>query len=251
MELPSFYKIFFAFEPLSIKVWRKGTCLFLLLGVLLTLSNFSLAQSYPLTTLKADIAKFLTNEYSGRGEVKVSVGNIDRRLRLHNCTQELVMLTRDSSGNGGNISVQVQCKSMPGWTVNLPAQVAIFREIPVASHDLARGDQITDSDITWETTNISDLRQAYLTDNQAIIGQEVKRNIGQGLPFLTSSLDAPTLIKRGDLVDLQSLAGTIRVSTSGTAMTDGRLGQKIRIKNNQSDRIVTGTVVASGKVSTL
>jgi flagella basal body P-ring formation protein FlgA len=53
------------------------------------------------------------------------------------------------------------------------------------------------------------------------------------------------------VIDLEAQAGSIKVSTSGTALTDGRLGQKIRIKNNQSDRIVTGTVVASGKVSTL
>lgn len=251
MELPSAYKTFFAVKPPNMRLWRKAILGILATYSLLTASNLAHAQTYSLAELKSDVAKFLTNEYSSKGRVQINVGNLDQRVRLHHCPQEPGMTIRDNTGTGGNISVQVQCKSAPGWSVHIPAQVSIYRELPVALRDLSRGEQISPADIHWETINISELRQTYHTDAQALIGQEVKRNIGQGLPFLTSSLDAPTLIRRGDVVDLQSRAGSIMVSTSGTAMSDGRMGQKIRIKNNQSDRIVTGTVVASGKVSIL
>ena len=106
------------------------------------------------------------------------------------------------------------------------------------------------ADITWESLNISQIRQSYYTLSEQIIGQEVKRNIGRGSAFINSALDAPTLIKRGESVELQSALGGIQVIANGTALGDGRLGQKIRIKNNQSERIVTGTVIASGKVAT-
>lgn len=249
MELPSFYKIFFGAKPPTTWVWHKLIQLFMAFSGLLTITGLANAQTYSPIALKQDVAKFLTSEYNSKGRVQISVGNLDQRMRLHPCPQAPLMLLRDATGTGGNISVQVQCKANPGWSVHVPAQVSIFRELPVAIRDLNRGEQITPADISWESMNISELRQSYHTETQVIIGQEVKRNIGQGLPFLTSSLDAPTLVRRGDQVDLQSQAGSIIVSTSGTAMTDGRLGQKIRIRNNQSDRIVTGTVVASGKVS--
>ena len=251
MELPSVYKTFFALRPLHMRLWRKATLGILAAYSLLTASNLAHAQTESLAELKSDVAKFLTNEYSSKGRIQISVGNLDQRLRLHRCPQAPGMSTRDNTGTGGNISVQVQCKAAPGWSVHIPAQVSIYRELPVTIRDMSRGEQISPADIHWETINISELRQTYHTDAEALIGQEVKRNIGQGLPFLTSSLDAPTLIKRGDVVELQSQAGSIMVSTSGTAMSDGRLGQKIRIKNNQSDRIISGTVVASGKVTIL
>jgi flagella basal body P-ring formation protein FlgA len=251
MELPSVYKFFFALRPLNTRLWSKATLGIFAAYSLLTATSLVQAQTYSPIELKRDVAKFLTTEYSNKGNIKVSVGNLGKRLRLHRCLQEPDMSLRDSVGTGGNISVHVQCKTAPGWSVHIPAQVSIFRELPVAIRDIARGEQISPADIHWKTINISGLRQAFHTDAQAIIGQEVKRNIGQGLPFITSLLDAPTLIRRGDVIDLEAQAGSIKVSTSGTALTDGRLGQKIRIKNNQSDRIVTGTVVASGKVSTL
>lgn len=255
MELPSFYKSFFGSNPFgakppNIRVLRKLVISALTFHGLLTLACTAHAQTYSVVDLKRDVAKFLTNEYSSKGRVQINVGNLDQRLRLYTCPQIPLMQLRDASGTGGNINVQVQCKVTPGWSVHVPAQVSIFRELPVAIRDLNRGEQVTPADISWESMDISELRQSYHTEAEAIIGREVKRNVGQGLPFLTASLDAPTLVRRGDQVDLQSQAGSIVVSTNGTAMTDGRLGQKIRIRNNQSDRIVTGTVVASGKVST-
>lgn len=249
MELPSFYKTFFRKKPLHTRLWRRIVIGLTIAYGLLTVHSPAMAQTWSMVELRQDIARFLTKEYNSKGQVQVTVGKLDARLGTYQCQQTPVMQTRDATGNGGNISVQVRCKA-PGWTIHIPAQVSIFRELPVAARDITRGERITAADILWETINISGLRQSYHTSAEDIIGQEVKRNLGQGLPFITTSLDAPTLVRRGDMVDLQSKAGGIMVSASGTAMTDGRLGQKIRIRNNQSDRIVTGTVIASGKVST-
>lgn len=250
MELPSFYKTFFREKPLHTRLWSKIVIGLALAYGLLTVYSPALAEPWSMVELRQDIARFLTSEYNTKGQVQVTVGKLDARLSAYQCPQTPVMQTRDATGNGGNISVQVKCKATPGWAVHIPAQVSIFRELPVAARDIVRGERVTAADILWESINISGLRQSYHTNAEDVIGQEVKRNLGQGLPFVTTSLDAPTLVRRGDMVDLQSKAGSIMVSASGTAMTDGRLGQKIRIRNNQSDRIVTGTVIASGKVST-
>ena len=252
MELPSFYKTFFREKPLHTRLWSKIVIGLLTAYGLLTVHSPAWAEPWSMVELRQDIAKFLTTEYHSKGKIQVNVGKLDSRLGFYRCPQAPVMQARDATGNGGNISVQVKCKaSAPGWTIHIPAQVAIFRDLPVAARDITRGERITAADILWETINISGLRQSYHTGTEDIIGLEVKRNLGQGLPFITTSLDAPTLVRRGELVDLQSKVGSIIVSASGTAMTDGRLGQKIRIRNNQSDRIVIGTVIASGKVSAL
>ncbi len=199
--------------------------------------------------IQQQTVSFLTGHYQHLGRLEVSVGNLDRRLRLQTCGRPLAFSARDTSGLGGNVSVQVRCADQPGWSIHLPAQVSAFREIPVAARDLVRGEQLTAGDIHWQVTNISQLRQSYLPDPSEIIGREVKRNIGQGAPFINTALDSPRVIRRGDSVLLESTAGGIRVLANGTAMSDGRLGQAIRAKNNQSDRIVSGTVIAEGRIS--
>ncbi len=133
----------------------------------------------------------------------------------------------------------------------MPAQVMIYREIPVAAQDISRGQSLTEQHFSSALMNISSIRQGFADTPQAIIGREAKRNIGKGEVFKTAQLDSPTTIRRGELVTLESIAGSIKVSSSGTAMSDGRLGQKIRVKNGSSERVISGVVKGQGLVQTL
>ncbi|WP_323814608.1 flagellar basal body P-ring formation chaperone FlgA [Cellvibrio sp. NN19] len=259
MELPSFYKTFLwnilRHEKSSKKMLKKPSTL-PIAGLCILLSSLSssvLAQIYPLQQLKLDIASFLAADYkqSTHERIDISVSNLDNRLRLASCSQPVEFINQDQSGFGGNISVKAQCDGGKTWSVHVPAQVTIYREIAIAGRDIARGEIISQAHITSNTVNVSSIRQAFLPDAEAIIGKEAKRNIGKGEPFRTAVLDAPTAVKRGELVTLESLAGSIKVSSMGTAMADGRIGQKIRVRNNSSERVISGVVVSQGLVQTL
>ena len=111
----------------------------------------------------------------------------------------------------------------------------------------------TKGDLNWwirtERTAVLEAAIRELIDSQAAgIGLEVRRNISQGAPLIKSSIQQPMAIKRGEIVTIAAKAGTITVNTTGSALNDGRLGQKIRVRNSQSNRVITGRVVAEGKV---
>ncbi len=127
----------------------------------------------------------------------------------------------------------------------------VYRYIPVAARAVQRGEQLNASHLADNLVNISSIRQGYALTDEDIVGKEAKRNIGQGEPFKSNSLDAPTAIKRGESVTLQAQAGSIKVLSSGVALADGRVGQKIRVRNSSSERIVTGIVLNQGLVQTL
>lgn len=252
MELPSFYKIFFP-RPRPAQPGRQfdlgsGCCMWIISLIALGTP----AQAYTLLQLKQEIASFLTEQYTDpRYErVEINVNSLDKRLRIGYCDQPLTMDAKDPSGLGGNLTVNVQCNGKPAWSVHLPAQVHIFASIPIASRALIRGNLVKASDITQEVTNISLIRQAFFTSPEAAIGKEVKRNIGPGEPLRKANLDAPTVIKRGDPVALSASIGGISVATTGTAMGQGRIGQKIRIRNNQSNRIISARVTGPGQAQT-
>jgi flagella basal body P-ring formation protein FlgA len=248
MELPSFC------STLLRNYLRPARGATVAWGILfISLPNLAFASIYPLNQLKQDITKFLAKEYSAtpHQRIDISVSNLDNRLRLASCIPAPAFTLQDSTGNGGNISVKAECKSGKPWSVHVPAQVNIYRKIPVAQGNIARGEVISQAHIGFQLANVSSIRQTFLSDPQEIIGKEAKRNISQGEPFKTALLDAPTAVKRGELVTLESQAGSIKVSSVGTAMADGRVGQQIRVRNNSSERIISGVVISQGVVQTL
>lgn len=269
MELPSFYRVFLRnilrhrhckkpISPTQPASPKAATPLGAGLGFLLcSLTPFVSAQVpvqvYATNQLKQDIASFLAMEYEQveHERIDINVGNLDSRLRLSSCEHPIAFTIQDASGLGGNISVKAQCSSGQSWSVHVPAQVTIYREIPTALRDIARGELINQGHIGTSLVNISSIRQAFLPEEGAIIGKEAKRNISMGEPFKTALLDAPTAVRRGEMVTLESLAGTIKVSSSGTALADGRIGQTIRVRNNSSERIISGVVMSQGLVQTL
>lgn len=264
MELPSFYKTFaknilrhttgrLAGEQVAGQKSLTLPILFAAVIALLVASPGYAAGIYSHLQLKQDVASFLADAYRNvpNERIDISVGNLDNRLRLGQCPEPVEFTPQDQTGLGGNITVKAQCASTIKWVVHIPAQVMIYQTIPVAAQDIARGQRITAAHLNVASVNVSTLRQSFAGDEQAIVGREARRNIGKGEVFRTALLDAPTTVKRGEVVVVESVVGSIKVSSSGTAMTDGRLGQKIRVRNASSERIVMGVVRAQGVVQTL
>jgi flagellar basal body P-ring formation protein FlgA len=222
--------------------------------LLMPVCQFSLANQhfFSLKQLKEEAAQFLQEHYQDlpHKRIDISVGNLDSRLKLNPCSLPLEMTIQDPEHQGGNISMQIKCVAQPTWSVHVAAQVLIYQQVPVAKRELTRGEQISADDITNKIINISEIHQSFTTTIEDIIGKQVKRNLAAGEVFKGQSLESLKVIKRGDLVVLEMLTGQIRVSSSATAMSDGRIGEKIKVKNAQSQRIVMGEVMGEGLVRT-
>jgi flagella basal body P-ring formation protein FlgA len=123
--------------------------------------------------------------------------------------------------------------------------------VAIANRNLARGEVITENDLATEVKDVSNFRMGFALTPDALIGKETKFAINKGEAFRNSALAAPLVIRRGDTVSMESTVGDISVRTNGTAISDGRIGQQIRVKNLQSARVINVRVVASGKVQSI
>lgn len=254
MKFRSFYRTFFFIEgSLNQSLLKNmGNLVFVLLSLY---PHSSKAQTgvESIEQLRQETAKFVTEEYrnANASKVEVKVGGLDPRLRLDKCDQPIMFKLQDANGNGGNVNVQLTCRGSSRWTILVPTQAIVYRPMAVASRNLQRGELITEADVDVSVLDVSQYRQGYTSNTEDIIGKEVKYPINKGDAFKESVLDAPLAIKRGDEVSVEALAGSIRVVTTGTAVSDGRIGQKIRVKNNQSAKILSATVIGAGKVQSI
>lgn len=250
MTQRSFYKTFIE-EGLTLTflghIQIKITLLCLML---IAFTNVSAMQTHNIKELQESVKAFLQEEYRDADAIKleITISNLDPRLQLSQCEQPLGMTLNDSKQNGGNLTVYTRCEGSAPWSVYVSAQVLLFRSIWVASHNLERGKIITEKDLAKEVVNISSLRQGQINHRESILGQEVRRPIAKGDPFRSAALDSPMVVKRGEIVMIELQAGAISVSSTGTAMSNGRIGDRIRVRNGQSDRVINVEVIAAGKV---
>lgn len=211
------------------------------------------AQQQDLEQLRQRVTGYLENHYrnSGAHKVRVTVKRLDPRLRLAECDESLELSLNDTAYGGGNVSVHSQCLGPKPWSIYVPAQVDLYRPVAVAGHNLARGATVTKADLDMVLKNTSHLRQGFVDAPEQVLGMELRRSLKRGEPFRSAVLVEPLAVERGEEVRLEAQAGGISVSARGTAMSSGRVGEQIRVKNNRSQRIVTGQVVAPGQVKTV
>lgn len=213
----------------------------------------ALAERQDLEQLRTQVEQFLSAHYlqTGAQRVEVDVARLDPRLQLSECHANLELELNDASNSGGNVSVHSRCRNDQPWSIYVPAQVNLYRPVVVAARNLSRGTRLSANDVAIELRNTSRLRQGFVDSEEAVLGMELRRPLERNEPFRTGLLVQPLAINRGEEVRLQSEVGGIIVSTRGTAMSSGRVGQQIRVKNNTSERIVSGRIIAPGQVQTL
>lgn len=112
----------------------------------------------------------------------------------------------------------------------------------VAARTIRVGSIISASDIVTPADRIA-LRRAV-----DIIGKEANRAFYQGQAIDESKLKPPTLIKRNSIVQMEFARGAMRISAEGRALDNGALGDRIRVMNLGSKRIVTVVVTGSDSV---
>ncbi len=205
------------------------------------------------TSLRSEVRSFLEAETSSMGHssgrrVEIEVGNIDPRLRLTACPQDLLL---SLNGNGralGRVQVKVQCAGDYAWTKYVPVEIKIFESVLVASHTLSRGVLLEESHLRLQELDISQLRRTPLFESQQAIGKELKHSLTVGSPVALESLRLPKVVQRGDMVQLVAETENLQVRQQAEALEDGEVGKLIDVRNTSSKLVVQAVVVAAGKV---
>jgi flagella basal body P-ring formation protein FlgA len=192
------------------------------------------------------ISRLAEREYHSQPEVKI--GRLDARLMLTACPEPLQTFLPPGGRTLGNTTVGVRCAGVKPWTLYVPAEVTIFRQVVVTNRPLARGTTLTTADLRLAKRNLGKLRAGYLTDMSQALGNNIKRSLPIHTPLTASVLEAPHLIQRGEQVTLVSESSKVRVRVIAKALMDGALGDRIRVRNISSKQIVEGVVVSPGTV---
>ena len=214
------------------------------------------AETENLEHIRQQVRQYLQQQYSSDMSpeieaVKITVNNLDPRLRLAKCDKPLTLTLTDNGSIGGNVTVRTRCNSHSAWTIFVPARVDTVALVAVSSRSMSRGEHLQQGDIEMLPRTTSGLGSGFVADPARILGQELKRNINRGEVLRLSSLKPARVVKKGDALRVEAYTGTLLVVAAGIALADGQIGQQIKVKNTASERIIKARVVAPGRVQVM
>lgn len=226
---------------------KTNSLLFCLLLFASATANTAALQS--VQVIQDAVQSFVQASLDPAGQYQISSAQIDPRLQLAACTENLDIFSQSGEIKAGRNTIGVRCPGVNNWTIYSTVAVKSFGQVLILTKQLSRNDRVSPQHIAAEMRDTSTLQRGYLTDAADIIDQQATRVIPVGSVLYKSQFTAPTLIKRGERVSIQSGKAGLLITSTGVAMMDGTQGQQISVKNVSSQRVIQATVVNSGLVN--
>ncbi len=221
----------------------------MLLGVVFLTPAVQAQPLHDLSDIEHTAYMYALNEaLASYNSPQVVVDSLDNRLRLQQCGTALNAFSNTTSNTLGSRTIGVKCQSPTEWTVYVPVKIKVLKHVVVAARPLAANQTLTAQDLRLELMDVSDLRQGFLPEREQVVGQQLKYPIAVGMVVPPRGLKLEKVVRRGEQIILVASAGTMEVRMNGTAMEDASVGDKIKVKNSSSQRVVEGIVQAAGIV---
>ena len=180
--------------------------------------------------------------------LRITVGELDARLRLAACAHSPAATLSPGTALRHRGVVRVNCTGPQAWSVLLPFILEVDADVLVLERPLPRGAQPREADVRSVRRRLPGLASGYLQQPGELVAWRLRRPLDAGTVLARDALERAPVVRRGQTVTLVSQAGGIDVRATGEALADATPGQRVRIRNLASLKIVDGLADESGTV---
>ena len=160
-------------------------------------------------------------------------------------------------------TLKASCGEPARWSISLRTQDKAVESQQLGHNNLSNSVQIVftklnipkgkvieidDLEMKWADSRTA--RGAYVTlDN--IVGQKAKRNLSRDTVIKARHILANNAVNKNDAVLIISGSTAVRIVTHGEALSDGKVGDMVLVRNSSSLKEFKAIVTAEKKVSPL
>jgi len=127
-------------------------------------------------------------------------------------------------------------------TQRLRVEVNVRRRIVVAARSLGRGQTLTAADVEVKTQWFDSMIKQPIGKVDQVVGQQTAGSLRTGDILFIDDVQAPVLVKRGQLVMVRCISGSLVLKTVARAREDGTLNQRITLRNERTRADYTARV---------
>jgi flagella basal body P-ring formation protein FlgA len=169
---------------------------------------------------------------------KVPIGSLELRVKQ----------SGQSIRKGRNtIPVEIVVDGVVKNTSNISINIRIFASVMVATTAIPRSEAITNTNTTMQEREITSLPDDIVV-NAPTSDVTATVAIANGEVIRSNWIATPPVVRSGDTVTVLVTGKYVRVSDKGTATSDGRTGDRIKVRLGSMAREVRGTVVSPGLI---
>jgi len=157
--------------------------------------------------------------------------------------------TAPSSYRNLMLPIEISVDGEPVRTLWIAADVRIRARILQAARRLPYGALVGAGDLRETLAEIRDPRVAYIRRIEEAEDKVTRRVLMPGDPVTSDVLAGPLAVRNGDIVRVSLDRAGIHLVARARAEQDGRLGQLIRVRNLDFDRVLKGRISGQGEVT--
>jgi flagella basal body P-ring formation protein FlgA len=117
------------------------------------------------------------------------------------------------------------------WPIWAKATVLVDTPVLVAVENLTPSREIESAQVAVIVRPAFPQPGTQLATSEQAVGKVVKRPIATGQAIIASMLEEPSVVQPGDSVKVSSVSGTARINFEARAVTGGRKGDSILVRN--------------------
>jgi flagellar basal body P-ring formation protein FlgA len=218
------------------------------LGLVVSVPCGAEEKTQSLDSLYGFVKETIEQSVKTSAEYEISVLPLDNQLKLPECTKPLEVFKATDLVKAGRATIGVRCDAEKKWSLFVSAIIKVYEHVIVLTRAVQRGELITGQYLAVEKRDVSKCRGDFLTQPGQVENKQAARNLPAGTILGARSVVEPPMVKRKDKITISSAQPGFAIQMSGIAMMDGVKGQLIRVKNENSGRIIGATVIEPGLV---
>jgi flagella basal body P-ring formation protein FlgA len=174
-------------------------------------------------------------------EVQVQISSVPANME----SDWVLDLNVDLSKNSVTLPiVAIKNSDIKGWVI---AEIKRYQSVPVVNRSIKIGDVLTEDMFTFEKRQIMNTRDT-VKKIESIVGMQAIRFLNAGQIIQYSDLKKEQVLKKGQMV--RAIFGTsdFEVAISAEAQEAGSIGDMVKIKNVDSQKVFAAKIVERGLV---
>ncbi len=199
------------------------------------------------TRVEAFAAQAVAERYPN-GEFTVAALPLAATVADRTCTD--LQLNAPPHRLYGRVSVHVRCNAPETWALYAQVQIDVAMPVIVATEAIPRGTRLQASMLTEELRPLQQIRNQAVTNIADARGKAARVSVRSGQVLTINHLATPDAVRKGERVTITSGGGRVQIQTYGIALSNGKMGEQIEVRNTASKRIIYPWVVGPGQVST-
>lgn len=186
--------------------------------------------------------------HSTPAKTRITFGTSTRDQKLLNTLASGRQIIITELGRSKRVSCQIAIyeNEVLITETSIRFDVLVERTVRVANAVIRRNDLVSEESTSLETRWISPMDSP--ANPVSSLGLACKNSVNPGVILMSSMIEQPVIVRRGSIVSARSLSGSVSVTMSVRALSNGRLGEIIELESRDRSQRFNAKIAGPNRV---